>query len=214
MFCYEDNDRELYLAFIVDAGVVTSEEASQEPLPALHAHIDSATTQTIQLDTNYRPADLNIGDTYTTSTYPITSLPYESRVEDITYKPALSIGLELGASYENNTLSYSLAQSNFQSSSYSQEPLFKSNAGAYGTPSFEPLSRPTGNAFAFDLGITKPTSAYVPEYKPYELPSLTSDLGSRYGGASNFGSSNFSAGLDGGDYYNDFTNDRLLEKLE
>lgn len=220
MFCYEDNDNELYLAFIIDAGVVTSEEASQEPLPVLQGQLDSATTQTIQLDSNYRqevssrdysrPLDLNAADTYTASAYAPSSLTYESRVEDITYKPAASLGL--ASSYEN-PLSYSLAQSNFQSSSYSQDPLFKSSAGAYGTPNFEPLSRPAGNAFAFDLGI-KPSSAYVvPDYKPsYEPISIAGDINSRYGGS--FTSSSFSAGLEGGDYYNDFTNDRLLEKLE
>lgn len=83
-------------------------------------------------------------------------------MEDITYKPAASIGLVVG--YEN-PLSYSIAQSSFQTSSYSNDILNKSSAGALGASSFDQLNRGS-SAFGFD-SFSKPTPAYVaPSYKP------------------------------------------------
>jgi hypothetical protein len=58
MFCYEHNDNELYLAYTVDTGNVTSEEASDNP-QALAGNFDSGTTQTISVS-EMPPPILNI----------------------------------------------------------------------------------------------------------------------------------------------------------
>lgn len=269
MFCYEHNENELYLAFIVDAGVVTSEEASQEPNSVPNVHVDGSTTQTIQLEgTGYirpvytespsekitgaeyvrpvyaepvsekitgagyerpvyaqgvpekiigaeyiRPVYGGAGAPATTNNFAYESVPTSviQRVEDITYKPAASIGLV--ASYEANPMSSSLAQSSYQSSNYGGYEPYKSSTGAFG--SFD-VPAGTGSAFSQNNSGTKPNSAYtgLPDYKPsYDLPITTAagDLSGKKYGVTN----SFSSGLgSGGDYYNDFTNDRLLEKLE
>lgn len=146
MFCYELSEDELYLAYTVDTGNVTSEEASDNPL-ALAGNFDTGTTQTISV-----------------SEMPIGSL---NPVEQIAYKyeePARDyLGLANAAplAESNYVSSYANSQVN-ASSSYAAAPFTSYESTFTNTYASKPLTSGTDY------------TPYVSPLDQYTKPNTTS----------------------------------------